>query len=188
MRKTKKITISAVLTALSFVYIIFMPGINIPLWSFTPFSHIFLFIACLISPYTAFMTYLAVVGGFILRPGATYFVWLRAASHLFFIIFLVIYIKIFKLKSKKHILIASACTAVIHAGFEVLAVLLGLAVGFEGNGTLYYILVVVGLGTLGHSLLDYFAAIFVFKVSRLEKFIEPNQIEPLKPLPPENPE
>ncbi|MCL1900821.1 MAG: hypothetical protein FWG51_00290 [Firmicutes bacterium] len=175
MRKTLKITISAVLTGLSLVYIVFMPTIDLGVWSFTPFSHIFLFIACFISPYTALMTYLAVLGGFIIKTG-NYLTWLRAASHLFFIVFLVIYIKIFKLKTKKHIAIAAACTSVIHAGFEILAVIIGLAAGFEGNGTVYYILLVVGLGTMGHNLLDYFAGFFLYKVSKLERFVKSRTI------------
>jgi len=173
MKKTLKITISAVLTALTLVYIVFMPTIDLGVWSFTPFSHAFLFIACFISPYTAVMTYLSVLGGFIIKTG-NYLIWLRAASHLFFVVFLVIYIKFFKLKSKKHIIIAAAVTAALHAVFEILAVLFGLVLGFGDiklYGTVYYILLVVGLGTIGHSLLDYFAAFFLYKVCRIERLI-----------------
>lgn len=174
MRKTLKITISAVLTALSLVYIVYMPTIDLGVWSFTPLSHIFIFIACFISPYTALMTFLAVLGGFMLKTG-NYFTWLRAASHLFFVVFLIVYIKIFKLKNKKHVIIAGLCASVIHAVFEILVVLLGLGIGLDVNnqyGTVYYVLLVVGLGTLGHSLLDFSAGFFLYKISKIERFLE----------------
>lgn len=176
MKKTLKITISAALTALSFVYIVFMPTIDLGVWSFTPFSHMFLFIACFISPYTAIMTFLAVTGGFILKTG-NYLIWLRAASHLFFMAFLAVYVKFFGLKSKKNITIAAVCTSILHAGFEILAVVIGLSVGFKGEGSLYYIFLVVGLGTIGHNCLDYFTGLFIYRISKIDKILK---LQPLQ--------
>jgi len=172
--KTKRITVSAVLTALSLVYIYFMPMIDIGVWSFTPFSHLFLFIACMIEPYTALMTYIAVFFGFMFKT-TNQLIWLRAASHLFFALFMSLYVKLRGLKTKKDIAITAAGTSLLHAGFEVIAVLIGLAVGFTAkmydyNATQFVILV-VGLGTIGHNLLDYFTALFVFKVTKAEKLL-----------------
>jgi len=166
-----KITVSAVLAALSFVYIAFVPiSFDLGVWSFTLFSHVFLVIACLISPYTAAMTCLAVLGGFVFKT-PNYFIWLRAGSHIFWAVFLALYARKFGLKSKKHIAIALGITAVLHAGAEILAVLAGLAIGWEGVNTAYYILLVVGLGTLGHHCLDYAAGLFVYKAARVEKIL-----------------
>ena len=178
----RKITISAVLAALSFVYIAFMPTIIVPAWSFTPFSHLFLVIACFISPYTAAMTYLAVLGGFIFKTGDP-LIWLRAGSHIVWMTFLTFYVGKFGLKSKKHIAIAVGITAVLHAGAEILAVLIGLAVGMqlsslpENMGLTYYILIVVGLGTFGHHCLDYAAGLFVYKAARIERILNNRGIE-----------
>jgi len=135
---TLKITVSAMLTALSLIYIWLMPTIDLGVWSFTPFSHAPLFIACLISPYTALMTYLAVVVGFVLK-GASYLVWMRAASHLFFVVFMVLYIKFFGLKTKKDIFIVAVLTAILHAFMEIIAVIIGVAAGLGTEQTRNYI-------------------------------------------------
>ncbi|MCL1944543.1 MAG: hypothetical protein FWF56_01885 [Firmicutes bacterium] len=167
LTRTQKITMSAMLSALSIVYLYFIPTIDLGVWSFTPFSHIFIFIGCLISPYTGIMTYITTLASFMLKSG-NYFVWLRAASHIFFVVFLLFYAKFRGIKTKKDIAITFVGTSIIHTLFELGAVLLGLAVGMSGvNSTAYYLLFVLGVGNILHNCLDYGVALALYKKSLL---------------------
>ncbi|MCL2177059.1 MAG: hypothetical protein FWB72_03845 [Firmicutes bacterium] len=174
--RTKKITISAVLSSLSFVYIFFMPTIDLGVWSFTPFSHLPLFVAAFISPYTALMTYLAVLLGFIASTPNP-LVWLRAGSHIVFVVFLCLYVKYRGVKTTRDIIFLAISTAILHAVFEIIAVLIGLAVGFTVNTADYhlvlFIVLVLGLGTVGHNTIDFFGARFVLNVTKIEVALEP---------------
>ena len=158
--KSQKMTISAVLTALSLVYLYFMPTFDLGVWSFTLFSHIFLFIACFVSPYTALMTYIASLVSFILKT-SNYLIWLRAASHLFWIIAVVLYIRFKGIKSKKDIAITAIMSALIHTILEVLAVILGLSFGIQGNSGFYYLFLALGIGNIVHNTIDFIVALLV---------------------------
>jgi len=147
------------------VYLVFMPTVDLGVWSFTPLSHIFLFIACFVSPYTAFMVYVTTFFSFFIKTG-NYFVWLRAASHLFFVVFLVFYIKIKGVKTKKDLAITYTLTALIHTVFEILFVVIGLQVGLQGNSSLFYLLVVLSIGNIVHNTLDYTVALLIFNKTK----------------------
>jgi len=119
---------------------------------------------------------LAVLGGFAFKDAGAVLVLLRAASHIFWVLFLALYIKRFGLKKKKHLTIAFGVTAVLHAGFEIIAVIIGLAAGLGTSpttiGLYFWLFVVVGLGTAGHNTLDFAVGLLVYKVSRVELLLK----------------
>jgi len=171
--RTKLITISAMLTAMCLAYVYFMPTLDLGVWSFTPLSHLFLFIALFIAPFAAIMTYIATTVAFMLSV-PLYLVWLRAASHIFFMIFLMVYLKIFgrkSLKSVPHIVIMLVVSGIIHVLFEIAAVYIGLGFGWQGNNAPWAIWGAVGLAGFGHHTLDFLVALFLFKAIRAEKML-----------------
>jgi hypothetical protein len=170
LSRVQKITLSAMLTALSFAYLFIVPTIDLGVWSFTPFSHLFIFLAAFISPYTAFMTYAAVLLGFFLKT-ANQFIWLRAASHIFFVTALVATIKIKPIKGVAHFTVVALIIGVIHGVMEALSVFIGLA-WLSGNDSAYYIIGVVGGGGFVHSMIDIFAAYLIFlNLKRIFKWL-----------------
>ncbi|MEG1719034.1 MAG: hypothetical protein RR306_01795 [Clostridia bacterium] len=171
LNKTRLITISALLTAISFLMVYIVPTIDIGVWSLTVGSHVPTFIAMFISPVTAVFTYLGTLLAFIIKTG-NIFVWLRAGSHIFFIIAgLLILRKYDMLKATKNkylkVSLFGLVIALVHGIFEALSVVLGLAVGFVlpstgGNSTLVYLLLIVCLGTVVHSIIDFALAYAVY--------------------------
>lgn len=169
--RTKEITISAMLTALSIVYVRFMPTIDLGVWSFTPFSHIFIILGVFISPFVGIFTCLGTFFGFLLK-GATPFVLMRAGSHIVFVFVMILLLKRMGSLDTKKIITLSIITALVHAVFEVIAVYLSIAIGIPvANQTIYYILAVVGGGTFIHSIIDFFAGFAVFKALKKSKVI-----------------
>lgn len=177
----KSLIVSAMLTAISFVFVYFVPTIDLGVWSFTLGSHVPTFIACFISPYVAVFTYLGTLLAFMIKVGNP-IVWLRAGSHLGFVVLALLIFRKVESPSQgisvyKHnyfepgtnagvyvkIVLIALLLAVVHAALEVLAVLVGLSIGISvANSSAEYILITVGVGTMIHSLLDFFIAYLVF--------------------------
>ncbi len=172
LSRTKKITLSALITALSVVYTLFMPTIDLGVWSFTPFSHMFVFLGVFLSPYVGIMTTLGVLGGFFLK-GAQPLVLLRAFSHIFFVLYLIIVMRKISPNTKKGFFFLCATAALVHAAFEIVAVLVGILIALPVNQSAYYILGVTGGGTLIHSIVDFSVAFFLFKVVQKAFRLEP---------------
>lgn len=174
--RTKEITLSAMLTALSIVYIAFMPTLDFGLWSFTPLSHIFIMLGVFISPYVGLFTCVGTFVGFFAK-GVPPLVLLRAGSHVFFVLLFVFMLKKFNAKKTVNLILICLAIGVVHAVAEVAVAYIGaefLGFGSYDRETIAYTLFfVVGGGTLAHSIVDYFAAFAVHNVLERAKILPP---------------
>lgn len=176
--KTKKIAISAMLVALSFVYVLAASilRIDIGVWSFTPFSHIFIMLGTFISPFVGIFSSIGVFFSFLIST-PNYFIWLRAGSHIFFVLALIFLLKKIKVKNRRNLLFIAIAISIVHAIFEIGAVYLGIAIGFDltstGDYSLHvFIWLVVGIGTFIHSMIDFYAALGVFRLLKKAHVID----------------
>ena len=161
--------ISALLCAMGILIPIVMPKIEIGPMSFTLASHVPIFIAMFISLPVAIAVSLVTTVGFFFA-GFPMVVVLRALSQIVFVLVGTLMLK------KKGTLIASWKTgvpfglflAVIHAAFEVIVVAgfyFGGSLGeqFYQNGFIMSVLLLVGVGTIAHSMVDYAISALIWK-------------------------
>ncbi len=168
---TKSIVISALLCALGIIIPMFSPiKIILEPASFTLASHIAIFIAMFISPATAIFVTLGTTIGFLLG-GFPIVVVLRAFSHLGFVSIGSIYLKKNNkfIKSVKSSLGYSFILGLIHAVGEVLIVIPfylgnGLTSGYYEQGFIISVLVLVGIGTIIHSMLDFGLSVYIWNL------------------------
>lgn len=137
--------------------------------SFTLASHVAIFIAMFISPPVAiFVALITSYGFFVTYPIV---IALRAATHLIFAT-----TGAFILKKNSNLLYSPKKTAlfafiisIIHAVAEVLVVTyyyfgrIGLKELYYEKGYLVSVLLLVGVGTIVHSMVDFYIALFVWK-------------------------
>ncbi len=171
MQKTKLITVSALLTALSFIYTYLMPTIIIPAWSFTPFSHTTLMLGTMLSPYVGIMTALGTLAGFMLKTPDV-LIWMRAASHIIFVLLMIIVFRTRAIDNPRKFWTLNIVVALVHAVLEVAAILVAIPMGLlpQQNQTFYYIFIAAGLGTTAHSIIDFCAAFLLLSVLRRAHF------------------
>lgn len=160
--KVKIMTVAALLSALGIAIPMFAPKIIIEPASFTLASHVAVFIAMFISPLVAVAVALISSIGFFIA-GFPLVVVLRALTHLIFAT-----VGAFILKKNNNILLSPKTSvpfavfiSLIHAIAEVSVV----SLYYFGTGAAmnpYYIFVLVGVGTLIHSLVDFSIAGFVW--------------------------
>ena len=154
-KKTQFMTMTALLTAIAILIPIVMPfKIVIPPASYTLGSHIAIFIAMFLSP---------------LMAGYPMVIVFRAFSHIFFGTLGALYLQKFPdtLDKPKSSWIFNFVLAVIHALAEVLACVLFYATSGTNVENMFYVLfVLVGFGTIIHSMVDYTLALAVYKVLR----------------------
>lgn len=183
--KTKKITVAAMLVALSVIFVLIMPKIDIGIWSFTPFSHIFIMLGSFIAPYVGIFASIGALTGFLMTTGNPV-VWLRAGSHIFFVLAMVLLLKKFPPKNKKNLIFVGVITAIVHTVFEIIAVYFALemaivsieALKIPGEYSLHgYVFLVVGGGTFAHSLIDFFAAFGVLKLLKKAHVVNEDTLE-----------
>lgn len=158
--QTKKITITAILIALSFVMPYFMPTITLPFTTFTLFSHAPVIIAMFVSPFTAVMGCLGTTLAFFLKT--TPIVATRAASHILFALPGSLAINKGLFTKGFSIFLGGLLLGVIHGVAEIIVVAVFLGVT-DVSFTLYYIMIEVGLITLGHHCVDYIVSLVVYK-------------------------
>lgn len=163
--KNHFLTMTALLTALGIVIPIMMPAkIVIPPASYTLASHVPIFLALFLSPP---MTVIVILGsslGF-LMAGFDIIIVLRALSHLLFGTIGALYIKKFPetLDNPVKSGVFNLALGLIHALGEVLVCLLYFSSTAFPPGNIYYLIfVLVGLGTLVHSLIDYSIAKLIY--------------------------
>lgn len=172
--KLLTMVIAALLCAVGIVIPMFAPKIVLEPMSFTLASHVAVFIAMFISPPVAFAVTLGTSVGFFFA-GLPPVIALRALSHFGFVV-----VGCFLIKKKSDWLARPASTvtfglilAIIHAICETLVVTLfyfggGLPVDFYKNGFVFSVIVMVGVGTIVHSMVDFAIALAVWKpVSRV---------------------
>lgn|GEM_PF-164392 len=157
----RKITIAAVLTAIAIIIPMFMPiKIIIPPASYTLGSHVPIFVACFISPLTAFVVCVGATLGF-LFAGFPLVIVARAASQLIFALVMAFYIKKARNIKISNMIVLSVVISIIHALGEALVVqwlLFPTAANAE-----WVIWVLVGFGTFVHSMIDFWIAWGVLK-------------------------
>lgn len=166
--KVQTMSISALLCAIGIVIPMIAPKIVVGPASFTLASHVPVFIAMFISPIVSIVVSLVTGIGFLIA-GFPPVIVLRALSHIIFAL-----IGAFILKKNNHILLSptkgvlyGAVLSLIHGVTEVLVVTWfyfgGQTTAMYENGYFISVIVLVGLGTFVHSMVDLGIAIFVWK-------------------------
>ena len=165
-KKTQFMTLTALLTAIAILIPLVMPfKIVIPPASYTLGSHVAIFIAMFLSPWMAIFVIIASSLGF-LMAGYPIVIVLRAFSHIFFGTLGAFYLQKHPqtLDNPKSSLIFNFVLGLVHAIAEVFACI----IFYAGTGTnvenMFYVLfVLVGIGTIIHSMVDYYLALAVYK-------------------------
>lgn len=169
--KVKIMTISALLSALGIIIPLTFPSIRLEPASFTLASHVPIFIAMFISPSTAaFVAIVTTIGFFISFPTV---VALRALTHLIFSLTGAFILKKnnYLFASFKNTALFAFTISLIHGIAEVAVVtwfyyISGTAVlsdTYYEKGYFISVFVLVGIGTLIHSMVDFSIAYFVWK-------------------------
>ncbi|MFB8719604.1 hypothetical protein ACFC7S_06985 [Enterococcus faecalis] len=179
----KRLTISALLIAMGIIIPMVMPRITIGPASFTLASHIPVFIAMFISPVVAIAVSLGTGFGFFLS--ATPIIALRALSHLIFAVIGAVILQkhpeILINKEGKFTLLNGKLQlfnvgiGVIHSAAELVVVSVFYTMGnlpgtYYTAGFMYSIFLLMGVGGLIHSLVDFSIAYFL--ASTLSKHVD----------------
>jgi niacin transporter len=162
--------VSALLCAIGILIPIISPlKITLEPASFTLASHVAIFIAMFISPATAIFVAAGTTAGFFLA-GFPLVIVLRAGMHLVFASAGAIYLKKYPdtLKSFKSSQVFSLAIALIHGISEVLIVMPfyfgnGMATAYYTKGFVVSVLLLVGVGTVIHSMVDFYLAQAIWK-------------------------
>ena len=179
----KRLTISALLIAMGIIIPMVMPRITIGPASFTLASHVPVFIAMFISPVVAIAVSLGTGFGFFLS--ATPIIALRALSHLIFAVIGAVILQkhpeILINKEGKFTLLNGKLQlfnvgiGVIHSTAELVVVSVFYTMGnlpgtYYTAGFMYSIFLLMGVGGLIHSLVDFSIAYFL--ASTLSKHVD----------------
>ena len=154
--------LAGVLCAVGIVVPMFMPRIVLGPMSFTLASHVAVFLGMFISPAVAVAVCIGTTLGFFLTTPAI--IALRAASHIVFAA-----IGAFYLKKPVASAIFNFVIALMHAAAEMIVVtpffMSGALFTPEqlANGFVTSVVLLVGLGTVIHSMLDYSISILIWK-------------------------
>lgn len=171
--KTRELTLAAILCATGVVIVLFSPfKILLEPASFTLASHVAIFLAMFVSPSVAVAVTVVTAVAFFLA-GFPFVVAARAASQ---IVFVVAGSKVLAknpeiLTKKMDCIWFGIWTAVLHAIAEVIVVLPfyfsnAMSAMYYEKGYVDSIFILVGVGTVIHSLVDYSLALLVWKAIR----------------------
>jgi niacin transporter len=163
-------SISAMLCALGIVIPIISPiKIILEPASFTLASHVAIFIAMFISPFTAVFVSVGTTLGFLLA-GFPIVVVMRAATHVIFASIGAIVLKKYPgiISNIKSAIPFSFGIAVLHALFEVLVVIPfyfsnTMNASYYETGFVVSVLLLVGVGTTIHSMVDFYFSQVIWK-------------------------
>jgi niacin transporter len=156
----ERIALSGVLCAVGILIPMIFPKIAFPPASFTLASHVPIFIAMFISPGVAAAVCLGTTLGFVFS-GLPLPIWLRAATHILFALIGAAWIKKDPsvITDVKKSAVFAVVTGVIHALCEVLVLVPlfynGGLEAYEAGGFFYSVVLLVGVGTLIHSCIDF---------------------------------
>lgn len=167
-RITLQITTAALLTAVGILIPMFMPiKLLIEPMSFTLASHVAIMLAMFISPSIAVAVTVGTTLGFFLG-GFPLVVVLRAASHLLFVVPGAFYIKRHTgiLTNNWQMRLFSLLLGAIHAAAEVAVVTFFYFDGQVEGSYCRVVLLLVGAGTVVHSMVDFEIAYFITKALR----------------------
>lgn len=173
-KSVRQLTISALLIAMGIIIPMVMPRITIGPASFTLASHVPVFVAMFISPMVAVAVSLGTGFGFFLS--ATPIIALRALSHLLFAVIGALFLQKYPnlLISKKgtftlmngRLQFFNFTIALIHSAAELLVVSVFYTMGnmpetYYTQGYMYSIFLLMGVGGVVHSLIDFNIAYFL---------------------------
>ena len=166
-----KMTTAALLIAVGIAIPTFSPfKIVIEPASFTLGSHVAIFIAMFVSPFIGISVAVGTTLGFLLGGFPPVVVW-RAASHLFFVAVGSMYIKKRPqtLASPLKARIFSFAIGLIHAAGEVAVASTfyfsdSFSQAYYEQGYMQSVMLLVGVGTVIHSMVDFEIALFISKV------------------------
>lgn len=167
---TKNLTVVAILIAIGTILPIVSPlKFILEPASFTFLSHVAIFLSMFISPRAAVIVSIGTALGFFLG-GFPLVVVLRALSHVVFA-----FIGAFILSTKRTVLLSKVNTfffaffiSIIHSICELLVVSIfyfnqSLSSLYYSSGFVFSVLTLVGLGTILHSLIDFYITLVILK-------------------------
>jgi len=168
--KLNSMVISALLCAIGIIIPIISPlKITMEPASFTLASHVAIFIAMFISPTTAIFVSIGTATGFLLA-GFPIVIVIRAASHIIFAVIGSLIIKKHPniIKSIKSAQLFSLGIGLIHGLCEVLVVIPfyfgnNMSSGYYAKGFVTSVILLVGVGTVVHSMIDFYLAQAIWK-------------------------
>lgn len=169
-----RLTVAALLCAVGIMIPMFMPiKVYIPPMSFTLASHVAIFLAMCISPAVALAVSIGTTIGFI-YSALPMDVWLRALSHVVWAVGGAMWLKKFpntfyhKVSNVLFCLVIAVIHGVLELGVICTLYLGGLTSVTEkfADGGFATILLLVGLGTVVHSCVDYAVSYLVWKPLR----------------------
>lgn len=171
--KVYLLTISALLSAIGVLIPVVVPlRVVLEPASYTLASHVPIFIALFISPMTAVVVALGTAMGFFLG-GFPLVVVLRAATHIIwaFLGATLIQNNGHMLDSRQGSVMFSLMIGLVHAACEMLVVMPfflanRMAPGYYSRGFIVSVVLLVGLGTVIHSMVDYYFATIIWKPLR----------------------
>lgn len=194
--KVQSLTATALLISVGIIIPLFSPlRFVLEPASFTLASHVCIFLSMFISPLTAAAVSVGTTLGFFFG-GFPLVVVLRAASQLLFAV-----VGAFLLQQRPHILqspakiqLFSFGIAVLHAAAEMLVVTLfyfggGMGTAYYAQGFMVSVVLLVGLGTVVHSMVDFLIALLILKaLSRQKNLAALFRYSPYLPARQEKPE
>lgn len=184
-QRVHRMTLAAVLCAVGIIIPIIMPlKIIIEPASFTFASHVPIFIAMFISPFTALSVAVITTFGF-LFAGFPLVIVLRAATHVIFAFGGAMFLRNRRqiLDSLPKVILFAFVLSVIHGLCEVAVVTpfyisSSLKEAFYTQGFMLSVLGLVGAGTVVHSMVDFFLALLIWKPLRKMKSLSDLTAQP----------
>lgn len=163
-RKIQMMSITAMLIAVGVLIPMYSPvKIMLEPMSFTLGSHIAIMIAMFVSPLSALGVALGTTAGFYLA-GFTLPVVLRALTHVVWAYAGALYLKkhpdLFQSPVKTFVF--NLAVAIVHAVLEVIIVM-PLYTGYDASQLFYLLFVLVGIGSVVHSTVDFVLSLVVWK-------------------------
>lgn len=163
-RKIQMMSITAMLIAVGVLIPMYSPvKIMLEPMSFTLGSHIAIMIAMFVSPLSALGVALGTTAGFYLA-GFTLPVVLRALTHVIWAYAGALYLKkhpdLFQSPVKTFVF--NLAVAIVHAVLEVIIVM-PLYTGYDASQLFYLLFVLVGIGSVVHSTVDFVLSLVVWK-------------------------
>ena len=164
----KRLTLTALLIAIAILIpIVFAPfRITIGPMSWTPASHVPIFIAAFISPPVAIAVAIGSTIGFFFT--APLVITARAATHVIFATILALYVKKKQRIGNLHMILLSIVIGIIHGLCEAFIVWWLFFGSIKGNPA-YYIWILLGFGTFVHSMVDFWIAKLILRATKYGK-------------------
>lgn len=164
-KRIQNLTLSAVLTAFSILIPMIMPvKVIIGPASFTLASHVPIFIAIFLSPEVAVIVALGTSLGFFIA-GFPFVIVMRALTHLIFAAIGAYLIQKYPsfLKNFKNSFPLAFGLNIIHGLGEFLVVLLLTTTNQQSTSYWFTLIVLIGLGSLIHGMIDFYLAYYCWK-------------------------